>query len=181
VTDSSESKICRACAETIKAKAKVCPHCQTSQNLFAKWLSLILWALVLFVLLAALVVAWDELPSYSFGLGGRSFARHRADLLVTQTRLERIGEQSDFLLLGYVTNRGETAWRVRGFEVRLVDSGGTLQDALHPAPEDNFVVQPKQQHAFQVKLRNLAYTSNGVVENVRVESATDGNYYKTDD
>jgi hypothetical protein len=173
--DVSQSKTCPLCAETIKAAAKVCPFCRAHQSRFALWreqLVQLVFALLLMALLG-LVCYWvfpADVPS-----SGRSFARHREDLRVLRTSLERVKKKSEFWLTGYVTNSGSYPWRVRELELRLLDAHGNLLDVRHPSVSDPFVVPPGAEGAFRVELGEVVFTNSGVVHQVRVQTASDGN------
>lgn len=172
--DVNQTKICQRCAETIKAAAKVCPFCQGRQGRFAFWqeqLPLVVSVLLLLVLLG-LVCYWalPDVPE-----SGRKFARHREDLRVLRTSLEREKTQPKFWLMGYVTNRGNYPWRVRSLESRFLDAQGNLLDVRHMDVSNPFVVQPHGEDAFRVALGEVVFTNSGVVQQVRVQTATDGN------
>lgn len=173
--DVTKTKTCPLCAETIKAAAKVCPFCRAHQSRFALWREQ-LAGLVLGLVLTAflgLVCYWvfpEDVPS-----SGRDFARHRADLRVLRTSLERVKKKSEFWLTGYVTNSGSYPWRVRELEVRLLDAKSNLLDVRHPSAFDPFVVPPGAEGAFRVELGEVVFTNNDVVHQVRVQTASDGN------
>ena len=173
--DLSQTKTCPLCAETIKAAARVCPFCRAHQSRFALWREQ-LGQLVLSLLLVAvlvLVCIWvfpDDAPS-----NGRNFARHREDLRVLRTSLKRGTTKPEFWLTGYVTNRGDYPWRVRELELRLLDAQGNLLDVRHSDVSDPFVVPPRGEDAFRVKLGEVVFTNSDVVQQVRVQTATDGN------
>jgi hypothetical protein len=172
----ADTKVCPQCAETIRAKAKLCPYCRTRQNRFVHSQNEIILAVIvlsyvtLFAVVCALVGPWAA--------SGRNFGPHRDDLQVVRTRMERISNSMYFSLTGYVTNRGKFAWRVEEYEVRFVDADRRLKDADYPDNFDSFVVQPKQEHAFRLKLYEVAYTNSDISEMVRVTKASDGNHKK---
>ena len=112
----------------------------------------------------------EDVPS-----GGRSFARHRDDLRVLRTSLEREKKKPEFWLTGYVTNSGNYPWRVHELELRFLDAQGNLLDVRHPTISDPFVVPPGGEGAFRVELGEVVFTNSGVVHQVRVQRATDGN------
>ena len=53
-----------------------------------------------------------------FASKGRNFVRHRSELRVLRTSLEREKKKPEFWLTGYVTNSGNYPWRVRELELR---------------------------------------------------------------
>jgi hypothetical protein len=214
VSDSTETKVCPVCAETIKVAAKLCPFCQSRQSQFARCrqeLGPVIVGLGCLGLLAALC-AWilpDEPTDRE-----RNFARHRHELGVIRTvweystndgttgrRSEQFAEGSAFpaknsvtnkvdsqqsgpespgrrrkkpnlWMTGYVTNKGNRAWRVHELEVRLLDQSGKVMDVCYASPEPSFVVQPHHEHAFRVGLEN---TNAPIASEVRVHISSEGN------
>jgi hypothetical protein len=172
--DVSQSKTCPRCAETIKAAAKACPFCQSGQGRFALWQEQLVSGLSLLLLVVLLgLVCYRALPDVP--ASGRSFARHRDDLRVLRASLERDKKKPEFWLTGCVTNVGHFPWRVHELESRFLDAQGNLLDVCHPALSDSFVVPPGGEIAFRVRLGELVFTNGGVVHQVRVQRATDGN------
>lgn len=174
MSDSSDTKICPLCAETIKTAAKVCPFCRSKQGRYALWrqeLTIAVTGLAL-VITAIVMIAWFA-PEEK-GVGGRSFAGNRNDLVVLNTTLHVPDAKPAFWLTGVITNRGQYPWRVHELEVRFVDQRGNLLDARHPDVKELFVVQPRQEHGFRVELGGLAFTNGNVTHQVRVQTATDG-------
>src|ERR1051325_4091812 len=88
-----ENKICRACAEPIKATARLGPFCQTRQVGFPYWQMAGLCSGLLFGTVALLATVW-LLPREGRENGPR-FAPHRRELVVTRTRSEerRVGKE----------------------------------------------------------------------------------------
>lgn len=172
--DVSQTKACPLCAETIKAAAKVCPFCQGRQGRFAFWqeqLAPVISLMLLLVLLGLLCYwALPDVPE-----SGRKFARHREDLRVLRTSLEREKKKPEFWLAGCVTNAGHFPWRVHELELRFLDAQGNILDVCHSALSESFVVPPGGENAFRVRLGELVFTNGGVVHQARVQTATDGN------
>jgi RNA polymerase subunit RPABC4/transcription elongation factor Spt4 len=174
MADDKQAKVCPFCAETIKVAAKICPFCRSKQGRYALWRQELLIAgpVVVFIAMAIGAIAWFA-PDEK-GVGGRSFAGHRSDLVVLGTSLDRTGTKPDIWLTGVVTNRGEYPWRVHELEVRFLDERDNLLDVRHLDVKDLFVVQSRQEHGFRVELNRLAFTNNNVTHQVRVQIATDG-------
>lgn len=84
-------------------------------------------------------------------------------------------KRSEYWLVGFVTNRGSSSWRVQELEVRFLNPEGSLLDVAHLAVHDAFVVQPGREQAFRVDLGRLPPAVVEAVVQVRVQSATDGN------
>jgi hypothetical protein len=174
-------KVCPLCAEPIKAAAKVCPFCRAPQTRLAHWQPYLGLGFSALVLLAFVGLACFLLFPGAFRSEGRSFAPYRAHLVVGRTSLERDQRKPEFWLSGYITNTGDYPWRVQELEVRLMARQGKLVDVCHPAISEMFVVQPHQEQAFRVGLGRLVFTNSGIVAEVRVQAATDGNFpAKTD-
>jgi hypothetical protein len=163
------------CAETIKAVAKVCPFCQAPQAGFARYKHYLIPLLSALMLLAFIGFLCVWLAPDTFRSEARSFARHRNDLVVARASLEREPIKAEFWLGGYITNTGNYPWRVEELEARFLKDRGNLVDVYHAKLSEKFVIQPRQEQAFRVRLGRLAFTNSDVVTQVRVQIATDGN------
>jgi hypothetical protein len=168
------TKVCRFCAETIKTAAKVCPFCRSRQWKYALWRQELLIGLPAVFLFGMAIWVLVQFAPEENGVGGRSFAGHRNELVVLNTSLDRVGAKPSNWLTGIVTNRGEYPWRVHELEVRFLDERGSLLDVSHPNVEDLFVIQPHQEHGFRVELKWLVFTNNNITHQVFVQMATDG-------
>ena len=175
MAENEQTKVCPFCAETIKVAAKLCPFCRSKQGRYALWRQELVIAVPTLGLLIIAIAVIARITPGEKGVGGRSFAGHRNDLVVLNTSLDRTGTKPDIWLTGILTNRGEYPWRVHELEVRFLDERGNLLDVSHPDVKDLFVVQPRQEHGFRVELNRLAITNNNIIHQVRVQMATDGN------
>jgi RNA polymerase subunit RPABC4/transcription elongation factor Spt4 len=180
MAENEQTKICPLCAETIKAAAKVCPFCQSRQSRFTVIKGELTGVFIVIVLLGGLIAMGSWLfPDESDSASGRDFVRHRGELPVVRTTLETAEMGEQFWLSGFVTNKGDHPWRVLGLEVRFVNAQGKLLEVQHREFDkiNAFAVQPNSEHAFRIRLYNVPSSVTGVVQSVRVESATDGRKY----
>jgi len=177
MAENEPTKVCPLCAETIKAAAKVCPFCRSRQSRFTVLKGELGGAIITITLFAVLIWMSSWLfPDDSDSTSAGDFVRHRSELPVVRTVLEGAEQQQQFRLSGFVTNKGDRPWRVTGLEVRFLNAQGSLLEVQHRVFDKNnaFVVQPNNEHAFQIKLYGVPNSVTGAVRNVLVESATDG-------
>lgn len=162
------------CAETIKAQAKLCPHCRTRQGRHVVLRQELLFAGASIILLIVAFVAIKSWWPEEGADGGRSFAGHESDLVVLESVLTNDPARGIWWLTGVVSNRGTWPWRVHELEVRFIDDGWRLLDARHADVKGAFVVLPGQTHGFRVPLGELSFTNGSVTRQVRVQVASDG-------
>jgi len=172
-----QTNVCPLCAEAIKAAAKVCPFCQTRQNRFRLLAGELTWVIVVLLVLVGMPIICEYLsPDDSDEASSLALIIHRSDLSVAHLNLEASGKNNDaYWLTGLVTNKGNQAWRIHSFEVRIMDDKNDLRDAAHAKlnKSEVFVVQPGQEHAFKVQFTAPMVESNSKLS-VRVQQATDG-------
>lgn len=173
--NTAETKVCRGCAETIKAAAKVCPFCQTRQGRFVHWVQELGVPLLsaFYVGLLVLVSIW-LFPDDKKGIE-LTFGRYRNDLAVVRTAWDRPIPKPEFWLSGFVTNKAGRAWRIHELEVRLLDKGDKALDVRYLTIRDPFVVHPGQEHAFRTRFGNVVETNRLSQCSVRVHLGSDGN------
>ena len=78
MTESSDAKVCPMCAETIKAAAKVCPHCRYWQSRFSLQNPQVVAAVCLVLALAA-IIGLGAFVEWLFG-SKRDFAEYRNEI-----------------------------------------------------------------------------------------------------
>ena len=169
-----QTKTCPACAEEIKAAAKICPHCRTKQVRFALWRQEALLALMVLLLLGEWIVV-VVLLGPAAELNGRSFAGHQSDLRVGKVAVVEVVGTNALQVAGIVTNVGKYPWRVRELEVRFLGRSGEMIDVQHHELEQPFVVQPGHEGAFRVPLSQRNPDAAGATLQARVQDARDGN------
>ena len=119
MSESPDNKVCRACAETIKANARLCPFCQTRQRGFPIWQ--IVPAGSMLLLFAAVFSALYWLDNDEDRHRGPEFAPHRQALQVVRTSIELARQTSESWFAGVQTN----LWPTRELEVRFLDPDGS--------------------------------------------------------
>ena len=174
MAETEPTKICPLCAETINSAAKLCPFCRSRQYRHVSSLQEWFIAVPTIATVILAIVVLSRFAPEEKGSGGRSFSRHRNDLLVLHTSLDRDHIRPDYWLTGVVTNQGAHPWRVDTMEIRFLDKQGDLLDVRHPDLKDPWVVQSHQDHGFRVELSGLAFTNQDIIHQVRVQMATDG-------
>jgi hypothetical protein len=132
MTETQQTKVCPLCAETIKAAAKVCPHCRRGQGrlvFVSRYDLLALLSILVFVLIV--VFSW-----YFFGTS-RKFSpeRHKITVLSTQFGVERTSDHTNVVVSGILTNASDYTWKLTGFEIRFLDGAGKTVDAENAGSE----------------------------------------------
>jgi hypothetical protein len=169
-----ETKVCRGCAETIKAAARVCPFCQSRQGRFKYWsLDLGLLALAA-IYIGLLIVFTAKLFPEEKNRIELTFGRYRSDLGVDRVAWDRPTSKPEFWLSGFVTNKADRPWRIHELEVSLLDDGGNARDVRHLAIREPFVVHSGQEHAFRACFGSVIETSQLSRCRVRVRLGSNG-------
>jgi len=175
MAEAALTKVCPLCAETIKAAAKVCPHCQTRQTRFAYLLGEFLGVIIALVVLGGLGFLLD----WTFGNGeddsvSLAFKIHRHDLSGRELAWTPDRSQQ-YRLTGYVTNAGSYAWRIHELAILVKDGQGQMVDVSRVTlgKEEKFVVLPGQEHALSVLFTTSVLDTNSKLA-LRVQQATDG-------
>lgn len=168
MAENEQTKICPLCAETIKAAAKVCPHCRKIQK---RWLFitrydlLAVGTLVIFIGTVFLLVQMFS--------SGRSFSSSRDKIAVvgSQLALDVSSDGTNVIISGVLTNGSNYSWQMGGFEVRFFDGFGKLIDADKGV--DNFDFLPHSDHAFKINLYGRKSIPEHASYKVLIRSARD--------
>lgn len=130
MTQNVETKVCPLCAESIKADAKVCPHCRHWQK---KW-SLQNPSVGTTLVVVLLIVLFVALAAFCEKVFGRKepFEAHRHEFSIVSSQFSHRVAASNLWLtvVGTVTNRGDRAWKSVGVEVRFYDQAGKMIDVI---------------------------------------------------
>lgn len=148
----SDTKPCKTCAEQIQAAAKVCPHCRQGQSILyrrSRLAAALLYGLMFFVILSALMPDWDTFPA------GEDFRDHSGEIVVRDSSFEfgdcgTCNGALQITTVGMLDNTGERTWKELQFEVQYYDEAGELIDAIS-SREYSMVLPAGGETAFRVK------------------------------
>jgi hypothetical protein len=147
MAENESTKVCSLCAETIKAAAKVCPHCRKIQK---RWLFITRYDLAVLAMgfLAVGTVVW----SVNMFSNGRNFSssRDKVEVLSSQLVVDSSRENTNVIVSGILTNGSDYEWDMGNFEVRYLNNFGKIVDV--DSGSDNFTVLPHSDHAFHLTL-----------------------------
>jgi hypothetical protein len=169
--ETEQTKVCRHCAETIKAAAKVCPYCRKSQR---RWGNLTAYEFCA-ILITALVLGTTCVIARDLE-HARDFGPDKNKILVTSFHFDRTTDRhfTHVFVVGMLTNGSEHSWRVDRFQVRYLDTDRRLLGFDDSLP-DAFAILPKSEHAFRLDLYSPNSVSNFTACTVQVVSAHDPN------
>jgi hypothetical protein len=146
------NKICPYCAESIRAAAKVCPHCRQPLTFRSMRHPVTAFLVMLVPMLACVVfIATGVVYKLDKILNpGPHYGELLSSLSVTESHMNHVQATNEqhIYLYGLITNRSEVAWQRVEFDCRFFDKNGALIDAqtgLSP-----WVVQPHDEAAFRV-------------------------------
>jgi hypothetical protein len=115
------------------------------------------------------------------GVGGRSFARHRADLAVLSTSLQVVKSRMNWahtrdgtriFVVGVLTNTSPVHWRGVEFDCRFFNTNGVMVDAS--TDYSRVTVCPQEAAAFRVSVAPTASTNDYASFAVSVSHARSG-------
>jgi hypothetical protein len=166
-----QTKVCPLCAETIKAAAKVCPYCRKSQR---RWAYITRYDLV-GVAVVLLLIVMGSLVIKMF-LQGRDFGpdKDKIQVLDFHFGLSNNGFETNVVLAGVLTNESEHSWYIRDFQIRYLNTGGTILDMERAS--DGFTILPHSNHSFSLTLYERKFVPKYAACEVKVVSASDPRY-----
>jgi len=159
MTGPAETKVCPLCAETIKAAAKVCPHCRHPQS---KWafanpkISSSLWAIAGLTVWVIVGVFTYQGERKLFGPKEQFTDYHNQVTVVSSDFSFRVsGSNLWVTVVGTLTNRSEIGWKDLGVEAQFFDKSGRLIDAIAASGSDyrDLVILPHGEAAFKIETR----------------------------
>jgi hypothetical protein len=161
MVENEQTKICPLCAETIKAAAKVCPHCRHWQK---KWslqnprIGMTLWTLTGLVFL----IGWSAFYEKAFG-PKEQFATYRNEISIVNSEFsQRIsGSNLWITVVGTLTNHSDIGWKDVGVEAQFFDKSGKLIDAITVNTDEyrSVTILPHGEAAFRIE-RTASHPAN---------------------
>lgn len=173
--DQSETKVCKMCAETIKAAAVVCPHCrhvQTTWRLCSPNLTGALKAVLILVCIIGVLTILKKI------VGTRDFDPYQSKLTILESSVsQRVTSNAVFVVItGVLTNSSDRSWKDIALEGQLYDREGRLLDAI-PAKADYFndgvVAAARGVAAFKIETKTSRALADYANHKVTVQWARD--------
>jgi hypothetical protein len=175
MADVEQIKVCPLCAETIKAAAKVCPHCRRSQR---RIFFISQYDLQAFLALA-IFTASIFLACWFFG-NGKQFSptRYKITVLNSQFGVEATSENTNVVMFGILTNASNYTWKLTGFQVRFLDASEKIVDLANAGSEYmDLVVLPHSDHSFKLSLYSIKTMPKNTGFKVIVTEAKDPGFW----
>ncbi|MGA2280734.1 MAG: zinc ribbon domain-containing protein [Verrucomicrobiota bacterium] len=161
MAENEPTKVCPLCAETIKAAAKVCPHCRYWQKKWSLYNPKVLTALCL-VVMAAYFAGISIFMDRVFG-PKEQFAIYRDEITVVNSqfsqRISVSGCDSNVnvyvTVVGTLTNRSNITWKDVGVEALFLDKSGKQFDAITVNANEyrGVTILPHGEAAFKIEGR----------------------------
>ena len=167
--DNEQTKVCPLCAETIKAAAKVCPHCRKSQR---RWVFMTRYDFTAIVFALLLPVTFYIFCKIFYN--GRDFAldRDKIKVLDFHFAVDKNRYETNVVMSGVLTNESEYSWDIAHLEVRYLNNSGKVFDVDH-SEDGGFTVMPHSDHSFQLTLYERKVVPQYSDCEVKVVSARD--------
>lgn len=178
MSDNEQTKVCPLCAETIKAAAKVCPHCRYWQKRWSfqnpqttQAIGGILAVILIVGAMMGVGVLFDHLVGPK-----RDFAPYRDQIKVISSTMGFRMSGSNLLVsvIGIVTNQSEFGWKNIGLEAQLFNKDDRLIDVI-PADGDyrGITVLPCSVAGFKIESKATTKESEYASDKVYVRVAKD--------
>lgn len=156
-----QKRICPFCAETIEAKAKVCPHCRqwlTWKSFRHPLVSMLVhfvpatavWVALIAVMFSSLDHMQNPKPYYSEFPNTLKILESQMNWVQTEKGLR-------VYITGVLTNTSPVAWRDAEFDCRFFDSHGVMLDA--DTGRGNVTILPYDDAAFRIGIVPTAPTN----------------------
>ncbi len=174
MSEPTQLRTCRLCAEALKPEAIVCPHCRHVQK---KWsfANPILMGGAYFLCWVVFMVGVGVFLERLLG-AKESFAGHESEIRVVQSNFScrSSGTNVYMTVVGTVTNTGELAWKDLAVEAQFQDASGRLIDAIQANPDYRGVaLLPKGQAAFKIEGRAARPQADYTTHSVSIRWAKD--------
>lgn len=179
MTDTEQTKVCPLCAETIKAAAKVCPHCRHWQTRPILGNIQVLQSIVGAILGVCVILAIFGLGIFLNHLVGpkRSFAPYQQRVKVVSSEISFQISNSNRMVsvVGVITNQTEFAWKNIGLEAQMFNQAGQLIDVIQVGDPSysGVVVMPHAEAAFKISSKATHPESDYASHKVAVGSGKD--------
>jgi hypothetical protein len=182
MAENEQTKICPLCAETIKAAAKVCPHCRHWQPrkwsfnnpAFLQSLASLVFAATIFGAIAGLGYFLEHLIGPK-----RDFTPYQSQITVvsSEASFRVVYSNLTVSVVGVVTNQSDFAWKNVGLEARLFDKDGKLIDVIQASDSSysGVVILPHAEAGFKIQSKATKNESEYATHKVFVGTAKDFN------
>ena len=174
--ENKPTKVCPLCAETIKAAAKVCPHCRRVQT---RWFFINEYDLM--AVMSVILFAGASFVCFKVFGEGRNFSSSRGKIIVLSSHasVEAHHDYTNVVVSGVLTNASDYAWNLGMFEVRYLDMAGKVVDADEGS--GGFTVLSHSEHSFRLTLYSRKTVPDHVSQQVQVRSASDPGFWWSSD
>ncbi len=146
---SEQTKACRMCGETIKSKAKRCPHCTSYLSIFN------LPIIVAITSIAIIIVVRFSMPNpanrETIYDGGNKLV-----ILDTSQKYAKDDCGTFIAIIGKLKNQTDKTWTDIHFEVKFFNDKNELVDTLNPELY-SIVVAPHKETSFRIREKAAAH------------------------
>src|ERR1051325_6789733 len=171
-----ENKVCPLCAETIKAAAKLCPHCRHWQYRFSLQNPQVAVTIWIALCIAGLVCALAFVEKL-FG-PKQDFAEYQDQITIVSSEFSHRMAGSNLMVtvVGIMTNQSNVSWKDVGLEARFFDNEGRLLDAVVQTGDYHGVsILRHSEEAFRIEGKATRSQASYISHKVTVRWAKDAN------